>query len=328
MVEISSRKSKIVIMDKVLEQISKKELTINEIADKIESHWLTVRETINFLLKYKLIEEVDFNGDKKYKSCKGIVREETTYYHIPVESSIKDLAFFVFEGIKEKWLKAKEKPINKTFLQKIAVDVIEKINLPIPCGWYKFGKITIFNVDPSVDYGQISKPNNSSEIESQINKSVEEFSKYEYTWEVREHQYREHNMIQYQINENLRLISSRMIDLSTKNNRKALPTQLNLLKSLIPDNQYTKEIKLVLLNFISSINSYLADENFKINAIKSQIYDAYKSIWDLIATYNFCESISQYESYDKETIKSYFMIFIDEKLVNAKDRVNEIELIS
>ena len=105
--EISSRKNKIVIMDKVLEQISKKELTINEIAEKIESHWLTVRETIEFLLRHKLIGEVESKGDKKYKVINSIVRDELTYYHIPVDEQIKNLALYIFNSVKKKWLEVK-----------------------------------------------------------------------------------------------------------------------------------------------------------------------------------------------------------------------------
>lgn len=324
----NKRKNKLLIINEILDQVDKKELTVNEIADNIGSHWLTVRDTINFLSSHGLVEVKTYGTEKRYKIAQGIKRSDLTYYQIPIDDKTQNLALYIFNKIKERWLEVKEGMINKTFLQKIAVDVIEKLELDVPCGWYKFGKITIFNIDPNINYSHVSKPSNYEEIDKQVGKSVDLFKKFKYTWEVRKHQYKEHNKIQYLINENLRLISNNMIDLSTPNNRKALPAQLDKLKNLIPDNEYTKEIKRVLLEFISTLNSYLSNDDFDINNIKSIMYDAYESIWDLIATYNFCDSLSEYSTYDKETLKSYFMIFINEKIISANDRVTELEMVS
>lgn len=322
-----SRKNKIRIINDILGKIDKKALTINEIADEIKSHWLTVREAIEFLEKHKLVEEFEEKGERKYKISEGHPREDITYFHIPTDKKTKALALYLFNKIKETWLGVKGEMINKTFSQKIAVDVIEALKLDIPCGWYKFGKITLFNIDPNKDYGLTTEPQNSKEIDSQIQKSIDKFKEYKYTWEIRKVQYEEHNNIQYQINQNLEMLGNNMVNLDSEENKKALPMQLEKLKNQIPDNDETKEIKLTLLNFISLINSYLLAGG-KVNEIKTLLHKSYESVWDVIATYNFYQSLLENEKYDKQILKSYFDPYLIEKINDANDRITELGSVS
>ncbi|MDP2750928.1 MAG: hypothetical protein Q8O89_08920 [Nanoarchaeota archaeon] len=322
-----TRKNKIRIISAVLDKIDKKALTINEIAEAIDSHWLTVREVVVFLEKHKLIEGIDEQGERKYKISEGHPREELTYFSIPTDTKTKALALYLFNKIKETWLSTKGEMINKTFSQKIAIDVIEALKLDIPCGWYKFGKITLFNIDPNKDYGSISTPQNSEEIDAQIQKSVDKFKGLKYTWEIRKVQYEEYNNVQYQINQNLELIGNNMIDLESEQNKKALTVQLEKLKNQIQDNNETKEIKLTLMNFISLINNYMLT-GVHLNEIKDLLHKSYESVWDVVATYNFYQSLSENEKYDKKILKSYFDPYIEEKINEANDRIMELSVVA
>lgn len=52
------RRTKEQIMKKILKSLSKKDLSINEIARDINANWSTVEETLKFMSNLRLVKEV------------------------------------------------------------------------------------------------------------------------------------------------------------------------------------------------------------------------------------------------------------------------------
>lgn len=303
-------------------------VTLNNISKNTAIPKKTVNKIIVDLIKENLIiKNIDQYSLSKIFLDYKISKFSDVYFNFKIKEEHKQKIYYLFYKIKEQIYKSIGKDPTKTQMQKLIIEINNKINLGLPVMWYKYGQITSVAYNPQIDYFKLVKikikdiPDEI--IYETINENIIEHSKMITTKEIKKKQYYSNNS---EINK-LYQLKDQMLEQAYLGNFEFL--QKNI-KNMIFLKPYFKDMHNIINDFYDFIIHFTDMYNkFKTTKLKNLGIEAYNIFWDYIAIYNCIYDIENYykandfslEGFSKNTVNEIYEI--KEKFDNIMDRFYE-----
>ena len=313
------------LIEEIKNNLARKPLSINELADdKLNSNWSTIRDIIQFMEKLDLVEAINPQDKLKvYRLTKAIIQKrKDTWFGLPLTEEEEKTIHHLFSRIKQLFLEKLNRAPKDTEVQKTAVDVANACNLKIPMGWYLFGLITVMRYDNKVDYNSSSIDCPPEKVDQEILMSIENCKKITYVRELAKRQYEIYDKKLYQIKEELKKINNQRLDLNDINSRKILQKLFSSLLFYLPTGDDAKEIIGIATDYVNVMNQLIISK-LDLNELKSDLSDAFDSVWRYIATYCFFDTVTETGNYDKKTIyEIYFKSSMEDRKEIAYEHID------
>lgn len=327
----NERRSKTDLILLVLDNIHEQEKTIGELSLMLKTNWNSVKDTLEFLKKIGQVEEKIVDSEKKYIAVKYGVGDKNipTYFNLPATKNIEHFAGYVYNKITHYFRSIRQITPNTTQLQKISVrifdDLLVRAKVSVPTGWYRFGKISIFGVRRGDTFEEYKDEglDNDNKLQNVIKKAVQDFAEEQYTFNARKKQYETENKQQYLIL--LELEKMQALLSNPEKNRDNLLKNLDSFINSIPAEQKTAEIIKLFYDFKSIIQEWMAGKQKMNNDLKDLICQTFQRLWDVVATLNFYNSLSEQRSYSKETLDQFVLPDILQKELMARLIFDELK---
>ncbi|MBU1201242.1 MAG: hypothetical protein KJ583_00795 [Nanoarchaeota archaeon] len=242
-----------------------------QIAKATDINWETVSKALESLEAGGFIVK----NENKYSLKQEFNYNPNALLGLPITKEQNDLFYQLLKRITE----LSVKPLNRTFLQKIIVSIIKKENLSIPYGWYLFGQCCI----PKLDLSKINDYKSIDSYDDTIKQTLIEFEKYPNTDALMEAHYKEEKNDLYLTRLTINKILKRPF---TEQTLELLDIQIRNIIFKFEENEITKELFEYLNGFYSTFVRLLKLPLVELENIRLEIYDAFKSVWELIGTYD------------------------------------------
>jgi len=307
---MKKRSSRALLFSSIIELLKDKgELSISDISKEKNLNWETVRNALNTLRDIEVLEEKNIKNKRVFYLKEFDIEEEKTdtLLGLPLTKDQRDRTKLLFKKIKEAWNKnITDKPLNKTFMQKIAVRVLKNTeNKEIPYGWYLFGMMSVLQCDPSQEI-IIEKDLLGTTLDSEIDKVVKQFKTYENTDQLMLSQYQEEGNDLYLTK--LKLAQDFSNPFKIENLQEIKIRLRNLIFSFkaTKDNE---EINELLNGFTSLVALLIKKLNINdLEDIRDKILDAFNALWKCMATYNLYESLLEDKFFEKDILKRKYLL--------------------
>jgi len=319
------RKTKKQLIQRIIQLLENKPMTVNEISVAVGSNWDTIYKALDLLKSINLVLEVGKGNKKIFKKVDdtNIPKREDTLFGIPISRECEDLCYYLFNKVKQKWIqKTKQKP-NRTQMQKVIAEIADNIELPykIPRGWYLFGQVCVLECDPKQEYHSEFK-NNIPGLDKEIDNAIEIYSKYDKTRDVLFEQYQRKNKVLYLARLKLKQLLYYELNQETK------PLVSKILNSFVmnfPRKEDNKDIVKLLDAYISIVNRLFIEKK-ELEELHNLIVDCFISLWELMASYNlFNDLINGDYGYKYEILRKYFEPRFDTLIVLCEDYLKELD---
>lgn len=300
------KKTKKQLIQKIMQSLSKGSKTINEIAENSGSNWDTINQNLDILKKLDIVEEGSEDNKKIFKLKKNeVIYRDDTLFGLPISNDAENLCNYLFVKIKEKWLQKKQCIPNKTQMQKVVAEIANNVGAfsIIPRGWYLFGEMCTLQYSPDKNY-QYKQVKEEAEWDTDINKAIDIYSKYEHTREILFEQYQRRGKALYLNKLNLQQALYSKIDSETKKLISRLLYNFAMEFPLKEDNNDILE----MLNMYVSITGQILLEKSDNDIVEIQplLIDCFIAVWELIAMYNLLDSLAEGKFESRDTLWKYF----------------------
>jgi DNA-binding transcriptional ArsR family regulator len=334
------RKNAEQIQEKILEKLKEGPLSVKKLSEGINSTWATISSHLEELKKDGEVREIISGGNLRI----FIRSDYPVFYGLPLDKKkLNDCIFLLSEIIK---LWHKENPgetINKTTMQKIAVEVARKNpELNIPILKFHYGKTLPTFLEPNnyqevlIEY-EITSPNNSRQMIIAIEREISTGGHVNIAWKEKRKQYETHeDMKIYLIND----------DLSKEFMRKDIQKEkfMDLLLEIYLNIPSTKEYEIlfkIYSEFFDSVSlifntKEFSEENFRRELIR-EILDTFSAIWDFLTTEFYFRGFEEQKLFKEEFFELNSGIYqskietirfnLENKLNNLSDYKNSLTIL-
>ncbi len=301
---------------------------IEKLRKDLNSNWSTINNYLEKLKEDGEVREIVLRNNLKF-----FVRSDyPSFYGLPLDKRVLNDGLFLLKIIVDEWRNKEQETINKTTMQKIAVEVIknnEQINLPVLR--FHYGKTLPLYLEPENYSGvmqeyEIIAPKNKEEIIQMVRKEINSGNHNNIAWQEKRKQYESHpDMKIYLASDNI----SRDVLKKKVDDEKLLNYFSEILLHFPTSNNYSYIFEkysdfLNAINFIFNTKEFKEEPKQKENLIK-EIFDTFNSIWDVLTIefyFNEFESLCKEEFKDLlDTIKQ---VKIDISLFNLQDKLNNL----
>ncbi len=295
------------IYNNVVQELRKKPSTILQVSKLISTNWETVKYAIETLEKIKLVTSYEENGKTYYtlNEAEFLQLQNDTLLGLPITEQQRRATLSLAKRIKEKWTKIyPERQLNKTFLQKILVKVVQKYDIKeVPYGWYLFGQCAVLY---SMDTDNIPA---NTKYDKEIEGVIIEYKNTVTTKDLLQKHYLEEGnelyLARFKISEILSYRFTReSLDLFKRNLKQ-------FIFSFTRTEDNDKIIELVNGFYslcLRLINSHNENE---LEDLRNMIYDAFTSVWGLMATYNLYSSMKGKGWSEDAVLKRYYLLRVE-----------------
>lgn len=295
----------------ILNCLKKGEFSISEISKDTGMNWETAERNLNVLKEIGLVEEKKEENRRVFfiKDKTPLEEEKDTLLGLPLTKQQRENTFSLFKVIRDEWVKQTDRPLNKTFMQKIAVKVIKEANITsIPYGWYLFGQMTLVQCNPLSELP--AEVNGFGyNYQDNVKKVVSEYLEYPNTNALMNAQYsEEHNALYLAKLGFVNAISNPITDKDVVMLKRKL---LDIRFSLIKDGENEQIVELVDA-FISIVGFLLGNlKPNELEEIKPNVMESFRSLWNCIATYDLYKDVVDKEFYEKGLAYKYYLLRIN-----------------
>ena len=319
------RKTKKQLVQRIIQLLENKPMTVNEISVAVGSNWDTVYKALDLLKGINLVLEIEEGNKKVFKRVDdvSIHKREDTLLGIPITKKCEDLCYYLFNKVKQKWIQKTKQEPNRTQMQKVVGEIADNIKLPyeIPRGWYLFGQVCILEYKPTQEYHSEFQ-NNIPELNKEIDNAIEIYSKYNKTVDVLFEQYKRKNKVLYLARLKLKQILCYELNQETK---PLISKLLNSFAMNFPKKEDNKNIVKLLNAYVSIVNR-LFIERQELEELHNLIIDCFISLWELMATYNlFDDLVNGNYGYQYGILRKYFEPRFDTLIALCEDYLEELD---
>ncbi|MGE0793702.1 MAG: hypothetical protein AB7V77_05990 [Candidatus Woesearchaeota archaeon] len=295
-------------------------LNINQISEKIESNWETVKNAIDSLEKAKFIGE---ENNKYFISCSmnGEFNEQTIF-NLPLTKEQNELFCKIANRIKE----LSKETLKQTVLQKAVVEVIKKSKINnLPYGWYMYGECCVHTLKDTLGFG-ITK-----DYDKEIQSTLEEFSTHgEYVEDLLDYLYTKENNELYLLKLDTKLLLEQKITENNKSNLKTINRNLMRMLILLHKFNFSEKIIFQFDEFTSYFGRLKNLDPSAFENIRLEILNSFKYCWNLIAITNFKRDLEKFyifelDPYTQPREETYLDLLEEEKL-QLEEACPKIEL--
>lgn len=318
------RKTKKQMVQRVLQLLETKPMTVNEIAVNINSNWDTVNKSLELLESLNLVE---WEGEENKRIFKANIDNPTlrkdTLFGIPIiREKDENLCKMLFMKIREKWFTKNKFYPNRTLMQKMVVRIADELHLPIPRGWYIFGKMAVLQYDSEVNYQYEPVP--IPELDNKMDAIAEHFSKFN-AFDAQLEQYKHDKKMLYLAK--LRIQESLSKYVFDKDTIKNLSNLLYIFAREFPSNEDNGIITETVNSFVSIVNQlFIQNSKEELNKMRQFLVDSFASVWELMAIYNLFDSlVAGNFGYERRSLKKYFDKRLDTLLAISLDYIAELD---
>jgi len=325
--ERSERKGNSEILKKTYHILQENPISINELAERLESNWATAKKAIDTLEDIGLVSQQEKKGAAKIyfvnRELEPLVPQSETLFNLPLKEEQIRFCHCLYAKIKQKWqVKTKQVP-NKIHAQKIASHVVRKFpQLGIPHVWYLYGNTLVYTYIPIQDYSECNLASVSEkEIDKELDTAVDKYSKTNNSLTAMKLQYAEDEAPEiYSTKLELHSLLSKY-DLDTKEVRDKILSLLTKLRSELDKVEDTKRIHSFLFEFTGIMNR--AFQQKQVNEFRLQINSTFEKIWELISIYNFAKSAKEW--FDEGQIKANTTPKLKRVIIDVQENLMELE---
>ncbi len=296
-------------LDSIFKNNKATEVTIKKILlDFLEKEYIYLNNKKYFEKSYQL--------DKQKSICEI---DEDTFFGVKIETEQKNKIKYLYKKIIEYWVKNKKINPKTIQLYKIVVEINKKLNLNLPIVWYKFGQIPIVGYNHQ-NKEQLEINTNYSNIisDKKINDIVIENMQFN-SRKMKLNQYHS-GQTAYHI---IYSIKEEIIENYYKNNFKFIKDNFDILLEKIP--YYNDKNKTIdkFYNFLYEYNKLNLNIQTK-NKTKDLFYKLFNKFWDIIAIFNFVNSLKEYyiENNLDYNIKDYINPQLKEEIFEFNTLLN------
>jgi DNA-binding transcriptional ArsR family regulator len=319
------RKTKKQLVQRIIQLLENKPMTVNEISVAVGSNWDTIYQALDLLKSINLVLEIEEGNKKIFKKVDdmSIPRREDTLLGIPITKKCEDLCYYLFDKVKQKWIQKTKQEPNRTQMQKAVGEIADNIKLPyeIPRGWYLFGQVCVLEYDPTQEYHS-EFHNNIPELNRAIDNAIEVYSKYDKTIDVLFEQYKRKNKVLYLARLKLKQILCYELNQETK---PLISKLLNSFAMNFPKKEDNNDIVKLLNAYVSIVNR-LFIERQELEELHNLIIDCFISLWELMATYNlFNDLVNGNYGYKYGILRKYFEPRFDTLRALCEDYLEELD---
>jgi len=311
------RREDLILTEHILREIKEERKTINEIAEKVGANWDTVERKINLLKSLNIVDSNKKNN-REYFGVRYNSIIYNTLFNIPITNEERERTEAIFAAIEKAWLKQSSVKPGKTQMQKTAVKVAKELEIDIPAGWYKWGKLCLLQYDKNKKYVE---DETIVRFDNEIIKStVNEFKSKSAELSVKL-QYEQEKEPLYITKYNL---EKELISLDEKiSNKDKILLLLAMLAANFKEEDNTKfNINELLDYFVGTMQTIFRKlENEIIFSRKGELITAFKDMWNVLATYNFYNTLSS--SVDKTIIHSLMFTNIKNCIIISEESIDE-----
>lgn len=305
------RKSSRELVGDIAGALTSEPQSIQEISDAVGADRQSVTKYLEELRDAGIVKE-----DKSGRSRRFSVSEyedNEAYFELPIKNEDKQKFKALFSKIVDEYHEQFNTMPGKLLYQKIAVKIIDSLELPLPHGRYQYGSITAMNYTPGdgkgigpVDFG----PHFTEEqIDKQVEETVEEYGELGFH-EARKKQYEDDEMELYLLKEEI------MADLAGDIENKS-EFERKLYNFLAKTPELEDRVEEALVDFIA-ISSDLLEEPQQ----RAKVIETFTELWELIAFYCLREDLTGF--YDKEILESRMEDDREEKWDETEQALTEL----
>jgi len=189
------RKTSEGIKEAIVLELNKGPKTVSELSANIKSNWITTEKFLNELLtEKKVIEIISASKSKVYGSS-----SDPAFFNLPLSENTREKTLSLLKTIQDTWKKETDVPLQKTVLQKLAVQFVEENNLQkeIPILRFHYGQTLALRSEESIETGIYPLESNQ---EKNLKNLVKEYKSYS-AKEAKLKQYDKPSMIFYKAKE-------------------------------------------------------------------------------------------------------------------------------
>lgn len=293
MVIKQTRKTPQQIEEKILSLLKKGPLSTKKLSDLLKSNWSTINSYLEELKQDGKVREI-----YSRENLKVYVRSDyPVFYGLPLEDKKFNDSLFLLSRIIEKWQEEKKEIINKTTMQKIAVNVIKNNSFDIPVIRFHYGKVLTTFLEPeryreTVTIYEVEKPSISDKIIKAIEYEIKNGGHSNIAWKEKKKQYEEYPDMKIFCLSDKILHSISKSEMDPKN---ILDLFYDLFLEIPTGGRYSYLFKqyhefIEAVSFIFNSKGFNSSNEDKKNCVK-EILDTFNSLWQALTTEFFFEDI-------------------------------------
>jgi hypothetical protein len=305
------RKTSEEIKTAIVNELTKGPKSTSEIAQLINSNWITTEKFILELLQEKRVTElISASKSKVYAST-----TDPAFFYLPLSQETRNKTLALLSLINERWKEKTNKTPLKTVLQKLAVEFVEDqkdLSKDIPIMRFHYGQTL------ALRYEENSKSDNlklTKEQEKKLADLIDEYQDYS-SKDAKDKQYKKDFMKFY--NEKEKLWNY----MAQKSNELAEESLLNMGIYYYPD--LVESFGLFDRFVYCAVNVFNLKENQE--EILSRLKELYSLVWDCLTTESYFNDIqNSIEESKKELFNQIKSNHLLSKINNVREVLNELE---
>jgi hypothetical protein len=284
---------------------------ILQISEQTGTNWETVKNAVLTLQKIGIVSSKEEETRTLYyvDESKLINLRNDTLLGLPLKEEQEQITKALFNRIIERWDALNiNRSLNKTFLQKMLIKLVKSEKIAdVPYGWYIFGECAVLQCDPLNGFD--SKFSFSKKYDAAIDKIILDFSQIPDTKELLLKSYSEEGnelyLLRLRISE---LLKDRFIAESIESLKKNLRLFLFSFRKTEENGDLIEFLNGFASIFIRLANGLTIQQ---LEDLREDINASFMSVWELVGTYEFFESLVTHNYYDKSFLRKYYQLRIE-----------------
>lgn len=282
--------------------LKKGSFTTLQIATELKINWETAKNALDTLSKINVVSSEERNGKTYYTIAQCFPLRDDTLLGLPISDEQKNLTSVLLKSIENVWKNLlPNRPLNKTFRQKILVKLIKTANIKdVPYGWYLFGQCAILH-NPDLSNTKATK-----EYDPIIKSIINEYKDLS-TTELLLYHYREENNEAYM---NRIKISDILLNKFTEESLASL--KRNLMQFIFSFGEADEDVNSALNAFHSVCTRLINSMNLKeMEDIRPTLSEAFNVLWEIMATYNLYTSLCNKSWYENTVLERHYKLKLE-----------------
>ena len=304
---------------KAMSSNSEQGLVIQDISKKADVSWDCTKRHLESFVKSKIVREYNKEGKAHYQMMCPITKSDTLF-SLPLSEEHRRAIKKIYATIKIVWKQITNKPLSKTLVQKIAVDVVEQKYKDIPRGWYLYGELLVLSFEADEDYQEILTKKEEVDCVKAVCRDYLGYC--DASYKIRRHQYEKKDNKLYLIKEDL-MYCLGYSDFNDSAQKMKIRQLLNEFAVTIERTEENAVMLAIADDFVAETLAIFRHNNEEeLRKARSTIMNVFKKIWILAATYEFYESLKAF--YDKEFLQGRFFDKFELLKDNALESLEEL----
>lgn len=301
-------------------------LSVQDISKAAGVSWESTKRYLELFTRLNILrgtQESGETGKTMYQKIHPL--EPDTLFSIPLSEEHKITIRKIYATIQSLWGSISDRPLTKTLVQKIAVDVAGKQYPDIPRGWYLYGEVLLLPFELGQQYAPA--------LESQEDVACVRTICLEYSaccnssYQIRKHQYEKKNNALYLIKDTLYYWLA-YTDFSADLNKNKIRQALNQFAVSCKRKESNSAILAIVDDFCATTLSIFRNASDSLlDKARPLMLESFGAVWQLVATYELYDSLSALKFYDKNLLADYLFEKIkaqQEVSIEALEGLHEI----